>query len=66
MKKKLSLLSIVALATTLVACEVEEEYINYKDEELPVSEVEEKIADELEVENSDLDMEVDIYEEVED
>ena len=35
----------------------------YKGKEQPIGQVEEKIADELEVENSDLDLEVDIYSE---
>jgi len=37
--------------------------ITYQGKQMPVSEAEERIADQLEVENSDLDLEVDIYSE---
>lgn len=37
--------------------------IVYKGVEMPIDEAEERIADELEVENPNLDLEVDIFEE---
>jgi hypothetical protein len=40
--------------------------ITYKEKDMPVSEAEERIADELEVENPDLDLEVNITEESDD
>ena len=40
-----------------------EKTINYQEEKMTISEAEEKIADQLEVENSDLDVEVTITEE---
>ncbi|MEN8702478.1 hypothetical protein [Bacillus infantis] len=65
MKKKffiLPLLSIIGLS----ACDIEESELNYDGKLRPVSEVEEIIADKLEVENPDLDLEVSVYEESED
>jgi hypothetical protein len=63
MMKKLTFV-FVLLAVALVGCQ--EANINYEGKVLPVSQVEEIIADKLEVENPDLDLEVDIYEETED
>ncbi|QZA70243.1 sugar-binding protein [Bacillus phage 278BB001] len=51
------------LVGTLTGCS--ESTMIYKDQERPVSEVEEIIADQLEVENPDLDLEVNISEETE-
>jgi hypothetical protein len=62
--KKYVVLLFVLLLTVLAGCE--ETKINYEGKLLPVSEVEEIIADKLEVDNPDLDLEVDIYEEIED
>ena len=42
---------------------VSDPYITYEGKEMRQSEVEEIIADKLEVENSNLDLEVDIYQE---
>jgi hypothetical protein len=50
---------IVAMATGCVS----DPYINYEGEKMRQSEVEEIIADKLEVENNNLDLEVDIYQE---
>ncbi|MED3571925.1 hypothetical protein [Cytobacillus praedii] len=65
-----NLLSLVALTVVLLillsACEWEEETIIYQDKERPISAVEEIIADQLEAENPDLDLEVNIFEETED
>lgn len=64
MKRKLCI-GLFSLATvTLVGCE--ESTIIYQGEERPVSEVEEIISDQLEVENPGLDLEVNIFEELED
>jgi hypothetical protein len=62
--KKYSVLVVVLLLAVLAGCE--ESKINYEGKKLPVSQVEEIIADKLEVENPDFDLEVDIYEETED
>jgi hypothetical protein len=58
------LLVIGSIATLLSGCS--DGTIIYKGVERPVSEVEEIIADELEVENPELDLELNIYEETED
>lgn len=64
MKKK-ALIIIATLSTGLLTgCE--ERNIEYKGQNMPVSVAEERISDELEVENPDLDLEVMISEEVED
>jgi hypothetical protein len=63
MKKKVIGMGLGALLL-LTGCE--ETMIRYKGETLPTGEVEEKIADELEVENSSVDLEVDIYTESDD
>lgn len=60
----LGVVVLVATLLSLVGCE--EGTVIYKGIERPVSEVEEIIADELEVENPSLDLEVSIYEESED
>lgn len=63
MRKRLILVAIAASAL-LAACE--EETIIYKNIERPMSDVEEIIADELEVENPALDLELDIYRDTDD
>jgi hypothetical protein len=50
---------IMAMAT---GCSIDDNIV-YQDKQMPVSEAEERIADQLEAENPDLDIEVDIYEE---
>ncbi|WP_427036545.1 hypothetical protein [Cytobacillus pseudoceanisediminis] len=55
---------VIMTATILAGCE--ESMIRYEGELRPESEVEEIIADKLEVENPELDLEVNITEEVED
>lgn len=67
MKKKLFAASLLALGiTALAGCELEETTIIYDGKEMPLDEAEERIADKLEVDNPDLDLEVDLYEEVDD
>jgi hypothetical protein len=62
LKKKIMLcLAGVTAIGLLVGCE--EGTIVYKGKEMPESEAEERIADELEVENPESDLEIDIYEE---
>jgi hypothetical protein len=63
MKKKLLGLLSLALIGLLVGCE--EGTMIYEDKERPISEVEEIIADELEVENPEMDLMVDIAHETE-
>lgn len=55
-----------AVAFIIAGCTFEEDTIIYEGKELPISTVEEIIADKLEVENPDLDLEINIYEEEED
>ena len=50
---------IMAMAT---GCSIDDTII-YQDKQMPVTEAEERIADQLEAENPDLDIEVDIYDE---
>lgn len=64
MKKRLLLVSVGLSAALLAGCS--EMDINYKGELKSEDQVEEIIADELEVENPELDLEVDIYMETED
>ena len=63
MKKRLGVLMVLSVGL-LAGCEEAE--IMYDDKLRPVSEVEEIMADKLEVDNPDLDLEVSITEEVED
>jgi hypothetical protein len=52
----------VGIMAMVTGCSIDDTIV-YQDKEIPVSEVEERIADQLEVENPDLDIEVDIYDE---
>lgn len=56
---------LVAVSLFLYGCG-EEGTIIYKGEEMKISEAEERIADELEVENPKLDLELNIFEETDD
>ncbi|WP_162595948.1 hypothetical protein [Bacillus sp. CGMCC 1.16541] len=62
-KKKIVFASALGLLL-LTGCQ--ESTIQYQGERMPVSEVEEIIADQLEVENPDMDLEVSIFEESDD
>lgn len=64
-KKSIFLLALVAIAL-LAGCSYEKETIIYQGKERPVSQVEEIVADQLEAENPELDLEVEITEEVKD
>lgn len=64
--KKILVLMLLFGAAILSACSMQEAELNYDGKLRPVSEVEEIIADKLEVENPDLDLEISIYEESED
>lgn len=65
MKKKIGVLLLGFIAVLgLVGCEEQE--IIYQDKLRPVSQVEEIISDQLEIENPELDLEVNISQEVED
>lgn len=66
MKRTLILLTLLVITALLAACQYTEQELYYKGQLRPVSQVEEIISDELEVENPDLDLEVDVYEEEED
>jgi len=59
MKKMLVLSSLLALSIALGGCGIQS--IVYDGKERPLDEVEEIIADKLEVENPDLDLDVSIY-----
>jgi hypothetical protein len=62
------LLTLLAVSLLISACsgEFQEDQINYDGQLRPVSQVEEIIADKLEVENPELDLEISIFEESED
>lgn len=63
--KKFILAGCISLGTAALAgCG--EGTINYQGEQMPVSEAEERIADQLEVENPDMDLELGIYQESDD
>jgi hypothetical protein len=66
MKKLFILLTLLVLSILISACEYQEDQIQYDGQIRPVSQVEEIIADKLEVENPELDLEVSISEELED
>lgn len=61
--KKVYILLVLLIAVLLSGCS--EGTIYFEGNQRPVDDVEEIIADKLEVENPDLDLEVDIYEESE-
>lgn len=56
--------SLLSISILLAACE--EKKITYQETKMTVSEAEERIADQLEVENPDDDLEVSISEESDD
>lgn len=64
MKKVLGVGVVLVSALFITGCSDPD--INYEGELLPAHEVEERIADKLEVENPDLDLEVNISEETDD
>lgn len=69
MKKTIgAFILLVILATMAVACDIqlEEPTLVYHDKERPISQIEEIIADELEAENPELDLEIQIDEETDD
>lgn len=66
MKKLVILAILMNVSILLSACGAAENQINYDGKLRPVSEVEEIIADKLEVENPQMDLEVSIFEEAED
>ncbi|NRG43267.1 hypothetical protein HRF87_00640 [Bacillus sp. CRN 9] len=55
--------SLVVVVGMMAACELEETQYNFNEKSYKESELEEHLADLLEVENSDLDIEIDIYQE---
>ncbi|RUL56483.1 hypothetical protein [Lysinibacillus antri] len=66
MKKVALLIVLLIVSVILIACEFQEQEIYYNGQLRPVSQIEEIIADTLEVENPDMDLEISIYEEEED
>lgn len=65
MKKKMLIVGVLGMSVLgLGACS--EQTIKYQKEKMTVSEAEERIADQLEVENPDLDLEVSISQESDD
>lgn len=65
MRKQISIaLFLVLAALLLIGCQ--EGTIIYDGQEMGVTEAEERIADKLEVENPDLDLEISIFEESDD
>lgn len=62
---KIILVALLSLGTALLAgCK--EGAIIYEGQQMPVSKAEERIEDHLEVENSNLDLEISIYQESDD
>lgn len=68
MKPKIifALVLVASVLLSLSGCNMKEQTIVYQGKERPVSEVEEIISDQIEVENPELDLEVSIIEEQED
>ncbi|KAB2334284.1 hypothetical protein [Bacillus mesophilum] len=64
MKKIMILVSIIILMA-LAGCSFQETELYYDGKLRPVSQIEEIIADKLEVENPDMDLEISVYEESE-
>lgn len=65
-KRALVLIAGVGVCTVIALSGCEEQTITYQKEVMTLDEAEEKIADQLEVENTDLDLEVRITEESDD
>lgn len=67
MKKKLLVTLVLTVGVlSLTGCGLKEKTIVYEGKEMPVSEAEERLADKLEVDNPELDLEVNIDEETDD
>ncbi len=68
MKKQKSFILLITIITAILAgCgNLKESEIYYDGQLRPISQVEEIIADKLEVENPEFDLEVNVYEESED
>lgn len=64
LKRLVVVASLLSISILLAACE--EKKIMYQETKMTVSEAEERIADQLEVENPDYDLEVSISEESDD
>lgn len=64
LKRLVIVTSLLSISFLLAACE--EKKITYQETKMTVSEAEERIADQLEVENPDYDLEVSITEESDD
>ncbi|MCM3774010.1 hypothetical protein M3225_26705 [Priestia aryabhattai] len=64
LKRVVVMASLLSISILLAACE--EKKITYQETKMTVSEAEERIADQLEVENPDDDLEVSISEESDD
>ncbi|MFS0594203.1 hypothetical protein AB1L05_21750 [Cytobacillus horneckiae] len=62
-RKLIVIASLGLVIGTMAACELEETQYNYNEKSYSESELEEHLADLLEVENSDFDIEVNIYQE---
>lgn len=65
-KRAIVIIGGLVLSGIIAGCQFEENTIVYKGKEMPISEAEERIADELEVENPDLDLELSIIMETDD
>lgn len=64
MKRFLILISLLAISVGIIqGCSSARPAIQYDGQQRPVEEVEEIIADKLEVENPNLDLEVQVYQE---
>lgn len=63
-KRFVVVVSLLSISLILAACE--EKKITYQETKMTISEAEERIADQLEVENPDYDLEVSITEESDD
>ena len=63
-RRIVAVFSLLSISILLAACE--ERKITYQETKMTVSEAEERIADQLEVENPDYDLEVSITEESDD
>jgi hypothetical protein len=64
MKKAIAtvgILTAISVTSIVGGCNYQEPTITYQGKTMPFSEAEERIADQLEVENPELDLELDIY-----